>query len=100
MTPLVRAEKLGRVFDVSKPWIDRVAERLPRQLLVAVEDVSFEIGRKETLALVGESGSGKSTVAKLVLGLLHPSAGEVVIDGVPMHDAAREADRRRLRRRI
>jgi peptide/nickel transport system ATP-binding protein len=98
--PLVRVDKLGRVFDVSRPWLERVTERLPRQLLVAVADVTFAIRREETFALVGESGSGKSTIAKLVVGLLSPSSGEVVIDGVPMNDPARSAERQRLRRRI
>jgi peptide/nickel transport system ATP-binding protein len=98
--PLVQARDLARVFDVSKPWLDRVTERLPRQFLVAVADVSFAIARNETFALVGESGSGKSTIAKMATGLLRPSTGEVLIDGVSMHDPAREAERRRLRRRI
>jgi peptide/nickel transport system ATP-binding protein len=98
--PLVRAQDLGRVFDVSSPWLTRVLEGLPRQLLVAVADMSFEIGRKETLALVGESGSGKSTVAKMVVGLVPPTTGEVFIDAMPMHGRRRGAERRRLRRRI
>jgi peptide/nickel transport system ATP-binding protein len=98
--PLVQVQGLGRIFDVSKPWLDRVTERLPRQLLVAVSGVSFAISRNETFALVGESGSGKSTVAKMAVGLLRPSTGEVVIDGVSMHDPAHQAERQRLRRRI
>ncbi|MBV9076258.1 MAG: ABC transporter ATP-binding protein, partial [Methylobacteriaceae bacterium] len=63
-------------------------------------DVTFSIGKRETFALVGESGSGKSTVAKMVVGLIAPTAGEVVIDGVSMSDRRREGERRRLRRRI
>jgi peptide/nickel transport system ATP-binding protein len=98
--PLVQVDHLGRIFDVSRPWLDRVTERLPRQLLVAVTDVTFAIDRRETFALVGESGSGKSTVAKMVVGLLPPSAGEIVIDGIPMNDPARSAERQLLRRRI
>jgi peptide/nickel transport system ATP-binding protein len=99
-TPLVRAENLGRIFDVSSPWLTRVLEGLPRQFVVAVADMSFEIARKETLALVGESGSGKSTVAKMVVGLVAPTTGEVFIDAMPMHGRRRGAERRRLRRRI
>ncbi len=64
--PLVEVKDLGRIFDVSKPWLNRVIERLPRRLLTAAADVSFSIGKRETFALVGESGSGKSTVAKMV----------------------------------
>jgi peptide/nickel transport system ATP-binding protein len=98
--PLVRAENLGRIFDVSSPWLTRVLEGLPRQFVVAVADMSFEIARNETLALVGESGSGKSTVAKMVVGLVPPTTGEVFIDAMPMHGRGRRAERRRLRRRI
>ncbi len=98
--PLVRAENLGRIFDVSSPWLTRMLERLPRQFVVAVADMSFEIARRETLALVGESGSGKSTVAKMVVGLVPPTTGEVFIDAMPMHGRRRRGERRRLRRRI
>jgi peptide/nickel transport system ATP-binding protein len=98
--PFVEVKNLGRIFDVSKPWLNRVTERLPRRLLVAAADVTFSIAKRETFALVGESGSGKSTVAKMVVGLIPPSSGEVIIDGVSMSDRRHDADRRRLRRRI
>ena len=97
---LVSVENLGCVFDVSKPWLNRMVERLPRQLLPAVMNVSFAIGRRETFALVGESGSGKSTVAKMVVGLIPPSEGDVTIDGVSMFDRDHAAQRDRLRRKI
>jgi peptide/nickel transport system ATP-binding protein len=97
--PLVVVKDLGRVFDVSKPWLNRVIERSPRRLLTAVADVSFDIRKGETFALVGESGSGKSTVAKMVVGLLEPTSGAVTIDGVTMAGPA-DAAQRALRRRI
>ncbi|MGV7033319.1 ABC transporter ATP-binding protein [Methylobacterium symbioticum] len=96
----VEVEDLRRVFDVSKPWLNRLIEREPRQSLKAVDGVGFAIPRGETFALVGESGSGKSTVARMVVGLLPPSAGEVRISGVSMTDPRQEAARRRLRARI
>ncbi len=98
--PFVSIRNLGRVFDVSKPWLERTIERSPRQLLTAVNDISFDIAKGETFALVGESGSGKSTVAKMVVGLLPPTTGEVKIDGVSMSAAAAHAEREMLRRRI
>ena len=98
--PLVDLKNVGRTFDVSKPWLNRLIERRPRQFLSAVSDVSFSIGSRETFALVGESGSGKSTVAKLTVGLIAPTAGDVVIAGVSMNDPARRSERQRLRRRI
>ncbi|WP_425468943.1 ABC transporter ATP-binding protein [Rhabdaerophilum calidifontis] len=88
------------MFDVSRPWLNRVLEGQPRALLTAVDGVSFSIRKGETFALVGESGSGKSTVARMAVGLLAPSAGEVTIDGVSMQAAADGAARQKLRRRI
>lgn len=84
---LLEITNLTRVFDVSKPWLNRVLEREEQKFLTAVDDVSFSIGRGETFALVGESGSGKSTIAKLIVGLLKASAGEISFDGNPMSTA-------------
>ncbi len=83
MSPaLLEVEGLAKTFDVSLPWLNRVAERKPRQFVHAVDDVEFSIGRGRTLALVGESGCGKSTVARLLVGLYAPTRGRVVFDGV------------------
>ncbi len=100
MSALVEISGLARTFDVSRPWLNRVIERRPRSLLRAVQDVSFSIPKGETFALVGESGSGKSTVAKMVVGLLAPSAGKIVIDGVDMWHPDQVRDVQRLRRRV
>jgi peptide/nickel transport system ATP-binding protein len=100
MTALVQARNLRRAFDVSKPWLNRVIERSPMEFLKAVDGVSFEIKRGETFALVGESGSGKSTVARMVVGLLPPTSGDVIIDGVSMSDPGQAGARRLLRKRI
>ena len=90
---LVSVKNLTRVFDVSKPWLNRVLERLPRALLTAVSDVTFDIPEREVYALVGESGSGKSTIGRMVVGLLNPSEGSVEVEGV---DLARETDEARI----
>ncbi len=74
---LVEVTDLKRWFDVSPPWLNRVLEGRPRQVLRAVDGVSFAIPRGRTLSLVGESGCGKSTVARLVVGLYRPTAGTV-----------------------
>jgi peptide/nickel transport system ATP-binding protein len=97
---LVEAKDLTRVFDVSKPWLNRVIEGERKAYLKAVTGVSFAIGRRETVALVGESGSGKSTVARMTVGLLSPTAGSVSIDGIDMWASARSAERQQLRRRL
>jgi len=98
VTALVQVENLSKTFDVSPPFLDRVLERLPRQMLHAVTDVSFGIDEGETFALVGESGSGKSTIAKIVTGLIGANAGRITIDGVVMGGGGPAV--RNLRRRI
>jgi len=93
MTALVSVRGLTRVFDVSKPWLNRIIERLPKALLTAVSDVSFDIPERQVYALVGESGSGKSTIGKMVVGLLNPSDGSVEVEGI---DLSREKDAARI----
>jgi peptide/nickel transport system ATP-binding protein len=98
--PLLRLRGLGRDFDVSRPWLNRVLERAPRVLLRAVDEVGLDVRRGETLALVGESGCGKSTVARLIVGLYTPTRGTIEFDGIeitdPAHAAAAAAARRRM----
>ena len=98
--PLVQAHDLAKAFDVSAPWLNRVLERQPRQWLHAVDGVSFDIQRGQTLALVGESGCGKSTVARLLVGLYNPTRGGLTFDGQDAHAAFRTSAGRQLRRRI
>ncbi|MGO3705154.1 dipeptide ABC transporter ATP-binding protein [Microbacterium gubbeenense] len=66
---------------------------------VAVDDVSLDLARGETLGIVGESGSGKSTVVNLLLGLTDPDAGEVRLEGEAWAPLP-ERDRRRRRRAV
>jgi oligopeptide/dipeptide ABC transporter ATP-binding protein len=65
----------------------------------AVDGVSLHLDAGKTLALVGESGSGKTTVGKLALRLLEPTAGEVLFEGTPIHRLP-EARMRPLRSRM
>jgi peptide/nickel transport system ATP-binding protein len=96
--PLVRLIEVGRDFDVSRPWLNRVLEGAPRQLLRAVDGVSFDVAKGETLALVGESGCGKSTVARLIVGLYPLTRGRVEFDGADL--AAPGTDTPAFRRRM
>ncbi|MBT2248746.1 ABC transporter ATP-binding protein [Arthrobacter sp. BHU FT2] len=90
--PLVEARNLRKVFH-----LPRTANG--SRTLTAVNDVSLDIRRGETLALVGESGSGKSTVARLLLRLDKPTSGSVTFDGEDL-TTARGERLRQLRRRF
>ncbi len=90
---LIQVAGLKRYFDVSPPLLNRVIEGAPRQIVRAVDDVSFSIRKGSTFALVGESGCGKSTVARLIVGLHDPSAGAINYDGTDIDGL----DRRSLR---
>ncbi|HEY1842844.1 MAG TPA: ABC transporter ATP-binding protein [Mycobacterium sp.] len=93
---VIVASALTKVYRPSRgaPW---------RKMEVrAVDNVSFRLRRATTLAVVGESGSGKSTLARMVLGLLQPSSGTVLFDGLDVSDTASLSRRDTLafRRRI
>ena len=79
---VLAANDLSRRFDVSRPWPVRLVTGERRRIVHALDDVSFAIRRGTTLAIVGESGCGKTTLAKVVAGLLRPSAGSVAFKGV------------------
>jgi peptide/nickel transport system ATP-binding protein len=81
---LLALEAVSRDFDVSPRWLDRLLEGGRRRTLRAVDSVSFEVSRGETLALVGESGCGKSTVARLIVGLYAPTEGRIRFTGKRM----------------
>jgi peptide/nickel transport system ATP-binding protein len=90
---IVRADDIAKFFDVSPPWLNRVLERSGRQILHAVDGVSFTIRRGETLSLVGESGCGKSTVARLLVGLYAPTRGRVEFFGHDLREIGSAAGR-------
>jgi oligopeptide/dipeptide ABC transporter ATP-binding protein len=77
MTALLETSGLVKVYRLKTGLRSRVR-------LFAADEVSFAIEPGKTLALVGESGSGKTTVARCVLRLEEPTAGEVVLDGRPI----------------
>jgi peptide/nickel transport system ATP-binding protein len=96
---LLQVRDLAKHFDVSKSWLTRLVENQRRQVLKAVDGISFDIYKGETFSLVGESGCGKSTVARLIVGLHDPSRGEIIFDGVNVADAVTHKESSSLRRR-
>jgi peptide/nickel transport system ATP-binding protein/oligopeptide transport system ATP-binding protein len=78
-TPLVEVRDLVKHFPVRGGILQRTVGWVQ-----AVDGVSFEIRRGETLGLVGESGCGKTTVGRLLLRLIEPTSGSIKFDGVEL----------------
>jgi len=93
MTAVLQVEGLVKHYPFTGGWFGRT-----KGVVRAVDGISFAVPRGETLALVGESGCGKSTVAKLLLRLIDPTAGRVLLDGEDLTalqgEALRDARRR------
>jgi peptide/nickel transport system ATP-binding protein len=93
-TPLLAVNDLKKHFRVRGGFLGRAPA-----WVYAVDGVSFEIARGETLSLVGESGCGKSTVGRAILRLFDVTAGQVVLDGQRIDDLSAGA-LRPMRRRV
>ncbi|MDQ3938571.1 MAG: ATP-binding cassette domain-containing protein, partial [Chloroflexota bacterium] len=75
--PLVELQALVKLFPIKGGILQRTVAEVR-----AVDGVSLSVQRGETIGLVGESGCGKTTVGRLILRLIDPSAGQIVFDGV------------------
>ncbi|HSV82232.1 MAG TPA: dipeptide ABC transporter ATP-binding protein [Ramlibacter sp.] len=92
--PLLSVRDLKKHFPLTGGLFGR-----PRGFVHAVDGVSFDVARGETLSIVGESGCGKSTVGKTILRLLDPTAGQITLDGQRIEGLSPSA-LRPLRRRM
>jgi peptide/nickel transport system ATP-binding protein len=89
-TPLLRVTGLRKFFPVRGGLFGRkVAD------VQAVDGISFEVARGETLGIVGESGCGKSTTARLLVRLVEPDEGEIIFDGLGLGDGMTLSELRR-----
>ncbi|MCK6450144.1 MAG: dipeptide ABC transporter ATP-binding protein [Alphaproteobacteria bacterium] len=93
MSALVEVDGLTKHFAVGESGL----LRRPRGLLRAVDDVSFTVDEGETLGLVGESGCGKTTVGRMLLRLIEPTAGKVRFEGQDLLRLAPDAMRAKRR---
>ena len=93
--PLLEVQDLHKHFEVGSPGLFGGQ----REVLRAVDGVSFELARGETLGLVGESGCGKSTCARTLVGLYPPTSGRVMYEGEEISNLSHR-DRAPFRRKI
>ena len=97
-SPLIQVRELVMSFQRPLGLVDRLAGR-PAQIVHALNGVSFEVKRGETLGIVGESGCGKSTLARCLVRLHRPDAGRIDYGGVDVL-ALGGAERRAYNRRV
>jgi peptide/nickel transport system ATP-binding protein len=97
---ILEVNDLTRHFDVSPSAVERLLHGKPRATVKALDGVSFTIKRGETFALVGESGCGKTTVARCIVGLHRPTAGNVVFDGIDLGRLRQRKAMAPIRRRM
>lgn len=87
---VLECKNVGRKFMIGKGLLTK------KKPLYAVDNVNLKVKRGEVLAVVGESGCGKTTLAKLLLGLLTPTQGEIFLDGTPITGVPAEVIARKV----
>lgn len=85
MEPILKIENLKMHFPVKKGVLKRTAGYVH-----AVDDVSFQVNKGETLGIVGESGCGKTTLGRTIMNLYRPTSGDVFFQGIPVNRTDRK----------
>ena len=88
--PALECKNVGCTFMIGKGILS------PKKPLRAVDDVSLKINRGQVFAVVGESGCGKTTLARMLLGLLEPTDGEIYLDGQPISEVGSDVISRKV----
>ncbi len=95
--PILKVKNLRKYFPVKRSILETLRKEPPK-FVKAVDGISFEIGKGETLALIGESGCGKTTAGRVILRLIEPTDGKIIFDGVDIttltHEELRPFKRR------
>jgi ABC-type polysaccharide/polyol phosphate transport system ATPase subunit len=85
METAVRADELSKQYDIYRRPVDRLIEILTRRprhtVFPALQDVTFEVERGETIGIIGQNGAGKSTLLKLLCGIARPTTGSLSTTG-------------------
>src|SRR5881392_4151523 len=93
-TALLAVRDLKKYFPVKRGVLARTIANVK-----AVDGITFDVARGETLGLVGESGSGKTTVGRCILRLIDPTSGAISFDGTNVRELD-SGDMRRMRRNM
>ena len=93
-------QDLVQVKNLSKSFDDNFFTENPKNSVMAVNDVSFEIKEGESFGLVGESGSGKSTIAKMIVNLFKPTSGDIFFDKVCITKIKQKSELMKFRKQI
>src|SRR5689334_11545778 len=96
---ILEVQNLKKLYPVARSLGERMRSK-PRRFVHALDGVSFSMRRGEILGLVGESGSGKTTTAMSVLGLVEPSAGEILFNGKPLPRPSNRPGQLEMRRQM
>ncbi|MDA8866818.1 ABC transporter ATP-binding protein [Candidatus Pelagibacter sp.] len=93
-------QDLIQVKDLSKSFDDNFFTENSKNSVMAVKNVSFNIREGESFGLVGESGSGKSTIAKMIVNLFKPSAGDIFFDNICVTKIKNSTEMMKFRKQI
>ena len=93
-------QDLVQIKNLSKSFDDSFFTESSKNSVMAVNDVSFNIREGESFGLVGESGSGKSTIAKMIVNLFKPSAGDIFFDNICITKIKQNSEMMKFRKQI